>query len=272
MHSQRNEAKRNAVALQELSKKGEGFVSDTELQNALDRAVEFETRLDLETRRHEVMQRSEQPQLRVQRDQIERLEGIVAFQKQRIESMMVRAGIDGVLQEMDLEEGQWVQNGQTLARVVVPGRLKAELRIPQTQARDIALGQLALVDTRTDSIMGQIVRIDPAAAEGVVVVDVALPRSLPRSARPGLAVEGIVEIARLDDVFYVGRPAYGQAHSTVGIFKLVDGGSYAERVNVKLGRSSVSTVEIVSGLRVGDIVILTDMSQWDAYDRVRIGG
>ncbi len=272
MRSQRNEAKRNATALQELSKKGEGFVSDTELQNALDRAVEFETRLGLEIKRHEVMQKSEEPQLRVQRDQIERLDGIVAFQKQRIESMQVRAGIDGVLQEMDLEEGQWVQNGQTLARVVVPGRLKAELRIPQTQARDIALGQLALVDTRTDSIMGQIVRIDPAAAEGVVVVDVALPRDLPRSARPGLAVEGIVEIARLDDVFYVGRPAYGQAHSTVGIFKLVEGGSYAERVNVKLGRSSVSTVEITAGLRVGDIVILTDMSQWDAYDRVRIGG
>ncbi|MFQ5703259.1 MAG: HlyD family secretion protein [Gemmatimonadales bacterium] len=270
IRSQRLEAKRNAEALTELSKKGEGFVSETELQTALERATEFDTRLDLETRRLQVMQASEKPQLRVQQDQIERLTSIVAFQNRRIASMQVKAGIDGVLQEMDLEEGQWVQNGQTLARVVVPGRLKAEIRIPQTQARNVALGQVALVDTRTDSIVGQVVRIDPAAQDGVVVVDVALPPDLPRSARPGLAVEGIVEIERLDNVLYVGRPTYGQAHSTVGIFKLVEGGDYAERVNVRLGRSSVTTVEVTAGLRVGDIVILTDMSQWDAYDRVRI--
>ena len=270
IRSQYLEAKRNAAALGELAKKGEGFVSESELKTALERAEEFETRLRLETQRLDIMKRSEDPQIRVQRDQIERLGGIVAFQKQRIASMKVRAGIDGVLQEMDLAEGQWVMNGQTLARVVVPERLKAELRIPQTQARDVALGQLASVDTRSDTIMGQVVRIDPAAQDGVVVVDVALPSDLPRSARPGLAVEGIIEIARLDDVLYVGRPAYGQAHSTVGLFKLVEGGSYAERVNVKLGRSSVNHIEIVNGLRVGDVVILVDMSQWDAYDRVRI--
>jgi HlyD family secretion protein len=266
------EAKRNAAALEQLAKKGEGYVSETELQTARERGEELETRLDLETRRLEILKESEAPQLQVQQDQIERLTGIVAFQNQRIASMQVRAGIDGVLQEMDLEEGQWVMNGQTLARVVVPERLKAELRIPQTQATNVALGQMALVDTRTDTIPGQVVRIDPAAQGGVVVVDVALPADLPRSARPGLAVEGIIEIERLEDVLYVGRPAYGQAHSTVGLFKLVDGGSHAERVNVRLGRSSVNYIEIMDGLRVGDVVILTDMSQFDAYDRVRIRG
>ena len=263
-------AQRNAEALAELATKGEGFVSEVELQNAIEQEEELETRLDLETQRLEILRDSEEPQLIVQQDQIERLTGIVEFQNERIASMKVRAGINGVLQQMDLEEGQWVMNGQTLAQVVVPERLKAELRIPQTQARDVALGQDALVDTRTDTIMGQVIRIDPAAQDGVVVVDITLPDNLPRSARPGLAVEGIIELERLEDVLYVGRPAYGQAHSTVGLFKLVDGGSHAERVNVRLGRSSVNTIEIEEGLRIGDVVILVDMSQWDAYDRVRI--
>ncbi len=270
VRSQHLAAQRNARALADLATKGEGYVSETELQTALEQAEEFETRVDLEARRLEIMQQSEEPQLIVQQDQIERLTGIVEFQQQRIASMQVRAGIDGVLQDMDLEEGQWVMNGQTLAQVVVPERLKAELRIPQTQARDVAIGQDALVDTRTDTIMGQVIRIDPAAQDGVVVVDVSLPANLPRSARPGLAVEGIIELERLEDVLFVGRPAYGQAHSTVGLFKLVDGGGYAERVNVRLGRSSVNTIEIEEGLRIGDVVILVDMSQWDAYDRVRI--
>jgi multidrug resistance efflux pump len=272
VRSQYLEARRNATALEELAKKGEGYVSETELQTARERGEEFETRMGLEIQRLEILKESEAPQLSVQQDQIERLTGIVEFQKQRIASMHVRAGIDGVLQEMDLEEGQWVMNGQTLARVVVPERLKAELRIPQTQATNVALGQMALVDTRTDTIAGQVVRIDPAAQGGVVVVDVALPPDLPRSARPGLAVEGIIEIERLEDVLYVGRPAYGQAHSTVGLFKLVEGGSHAERTNVRLGRSSVNYIEIMDGLRVGEVVVLTDMSQWDAYDRVRIRG
>jgi multidrug resistance efflux pump len=270
VRSQYLEAKRNEEDLEELARKGEGYVSDSELQRARERADELDTRLDLETRRLQVLVESEGPQLHVQRDQIERLTSIVAFQNRRIASMQVRAGIDGVLQEMDLEEGQWVMSGQTLARVVVPERLKAELRIPQTQATNVALGQQAFVDTRTDTIPGQVVRIDPAAQGGVVVVDVALPADLPRSARPGLAVEGVIELERLDDVMYVGRPAYGQAFNTVGLFKLVDGGGYAERVNVRLGRSSVKFIEIQNGLQVGDVVILTDMSQWDAYDRVRI--
>lgn len=264
------QAKRDSAAFEELAKKGEGFVSETELKTAQERSEELQTRLDLERKRLEVMNESEGPQLAVQEDQIRRLRQIVAYQNARIASMKVRAGIDGVLQDMELEEGQWVLNGQTLARVMVPNRLKAELRIPQTQARNVVVGQVTMVDTRTDTIAGQVVRVDPRAQDGVVVVEVALLDSLPQGARSGLAVEGIIEIDRLDDVLFVGRPGYGQPHSTVGIFKLVEGGRYAERVNVRLGRSSVNHVEIVDGLREGDVVVLTDMSQWDAYDRVRI--
>ncbi len=160
--------------------------------------------------------------------------------------------------------------GQTLARVVQPERLKAVLRIPETQARDVVLGQKVLVDTRTDTILGRVVRIDPAVQNGAVAVDVRLTDSLPPGARPDLSVDGTIEIDRLEDALYVGRPAYGQAFSTVGLFRLTEGGNHAERVSVRLGRSSVNTIEIVEGLQVGDVVVLSDMSQWDAYDRVRL--
>lgn len=266
------EAQRNAAALRELASREEGFISEAELQTALERAEELETRLDLERRRLAVLVEAREPQLRVQQEQIARLTRIVSFQRQRIGSMQVRAGIDGVLQEMDLEEGQWVMSGQTLARVVVPGRLKAEVRIPQVQARDVALGQRALIDLRTDSVAGQVVRIDPAALDGTVALDVALEGELPRSARPGLAVEGILEIERVENTMYMGRPVFGQSFSTVGLFKMVEDGRYAERVTVRLGRTSVSTIEVVDGLQVGDEVILSDMSRWDAHDRVRIKG
>ncbi len=272
VRAQHLEAQRNAQALQELANREEGFISEAELKTALEKAEELETRLDLEQRRLAVLAEAQGPQLRVQQEQIARLNRIVAFQRRRIESMRVPAGIDGVLQELDLEEGQWVMSGQTLARVVVPGRLKAEVRIPQVQARDVALGQRALVDLRTDSVAGQVVRIDPAALDGTVALDVALSGALPRSARPGLAVEGIVEIERLENVMYTARPVVGQSYATVGLFKMVEGGRYAERVTVRLGRTSVSTIEVVDGLQVGDVVILSDMSRWDAYDRVRIKG
>jgi multidrug resistance efflux pump len=266
------QAERNREVLEELARRGDGFVSEVELATARESADELHTRLDLETRRLAIVRESEEPQLQVQRDQIERLTEIVAFQRRRIASMQVRAGIDGVLQEMNLEEGQWVLNGQVLARVVVPERLKAELRVPQLQARDVALGQIALVDLRSDSVTGRVVRIDPAAQDGFVAVDVELPDELPRSARPGLRVEGIVEIERLDGVLFVSRPAFGQAHSTVGLFRLVDGGKAAERVTVRLGRASVTVIQVVDGLQPGEVVILRDMSQWDEYDRVRIKG
>ena len=163
-----------------------------------------------------------------------------------------------------------VQSGGVLARVVQPGRLFAEVRIPQTQAQDVTVGQVAFIDTRNDTIEGRVRRIDPAVRNATITIDVALPDDLPPSARPDLTVDGTVVIDRLDDVVYMGRPAYGQANSTVGIFKLVDGGDYAERINVRLGLSSVNEIEIREGLQPGEVVILSDMSQWDGFDRFRL--
>jgi HlyD family secretion protein len=180
--------------------------------------------------------------------------------------------VSGVLAELPVQEGEWVQAGGSLARVVQPGRLRAEIRIPQTQAQDVAVGQTAYIDTRNDTIQGTVTRIDPAVQSGTITIDVTLPAELPRSARPDLSVDGTVEIDRLDDVIYMGRPAFGQANNRVGVFKLVEGGNYAERVNVQLGESSVNEIEVRDGLQPGDIVILTDMSQWDGYERIRLRG
>ena len=180
--------------------------------------------------------------------------------------------MSGVLAELPVQEGEWVQAGGTLARVVQPGRLKAEVRIPQTQAQDIVVGQTAYIDTRNDTIQGLVARIDPAVQNAAVLIDVSLPEDLPASARTDLTIDGTVEIERLEDVIYVGRPAFGQANSRVGIFKLVEGGNYAERVSVQLGASSVNEIEVREGLEPGDVVILSPMDQWDGYDRVRLRG
>ncbi len=268
VRSQYREAMRTVRNNEELFEKG--LISEIELQGARDRAEEFEERLELEGQRLEVIEGSIGSQLGIQAAQVERLRSIEAFQRRRVASMRVVAGVEGVLADLPLEEGQWVVSGENLARVVKPGRLKAKLRIPETQARDVTIGQLALIDTRSDTIVGRVTRIDPAVQNGTVTVDVRLEGELPKEARPDLSVDGTIEIERLVDVLYVGRPAYGQANSTVGLFKVVEGGSEAIRVNVRLGRSSVNTIEIVDGLRVGDIVILSDMSAWDAHDRVRL--
>lgn len=268
MRAQHSEAKRNAEAGVELAAKG--LIAEAELATLGERAEELGIRLGLEKQRLRTITESIGPQLEVQESQVARLTNIVQFQRRRVESMRVTAGTRGVLQDMALEEGQWVLPGQTLARVVQPERLKAVLRIPETQARDVVLGQKVLVDTRTDTILGRVVRIDPAVQNGAVAVDVRRVDSLPPGARPDLSVDGTIEIDRIDDALFLGRPAYGQAFSTVGLFRLTDAGNYAERVSVRLGRSSVNTIEIVDGLQVGDMVVLSDMSQWDAYDRVRL--
>jgi multidrug resistance efflux pump len=268
VRSQYREAMRTVKNNEELFEKG--LISEIEVQSARDRAEEFEERLELEGQRLEVIEGSIESQLAIQAAQVERLRSIEAFQRRRVASMRVVAGVEGVLADLPSEEGQWVVPGENLARVVKPGRLKAELRIPETQARDVTIGQPALIDTRSDTIQGRVIRIDPAVQNGTVTVDVRLEGELPKEARPDLSVDGTIEIERLVDVLYVGRPAYGQANSTVGLFKVVEGGSEAVRVNVRLGRSSVNTIEIVDGLRVGDAVILSDMSAWDAHDRVRL--
>jgi multidrug efflux pump subunit AcrA (membrane-fusion protein) len=192
------------------------------------------------------------------------------LKKSQLDQLHVRPGIDGVLQELDVEVGQKVTMGTVLARVAQPSHLKAQLKIAETQAKDISIGQKASVDTHNGIIAGHVTRIDPAVQNGTVTVDVGLDGTLPPGARPDLSVEGTVEIERLTDILFVGRPVHGEANSTVGLFKVIDDGKEAARVQVQLGRSSVNTVEIVKGLEVGDKVILSDMSAWDNYDRVQL--
>jgi HlyD family secretion protein len=268
VRSESREAERQAKLNEDMADRG--LIATMDLSRTRDRAEELKTRLAIELKRLEFITRSMQAQLAAQRSQIERLRGIVEFQRVQKESMVVRAGTRGVLRELPLQEGQWVNPGANLAVVVQPGRLKAELRIPETQARDLTVGQAAAIDTRNGVIPGHVVRIDPAVQNGTVRVDVALDGALPRGARPDLSVDGTIEVERLENVLYVGRPAYGQAESTVGLFRVEEGGRGAARVNVRLGRSSVNTIEVVDGLREGDVVILSDMSTWDSHDRVRL--
>jgi HlyD family secretion protein len=265
--SEAREAERQNEANEELARRG--LLSQMELSRSRDRAVELETRLGIERQRLQFLQESMRAQLAAQQSQVERLRGLVDFQREQIASLQVRAGAAGVLRELPLQEGQWVNPGSNLAVVVQPGRLRAELRIPETQAKDVAVGQTAQIDTRNGIVAGRVVRIDPAVQNGTVRVDVALDGELPRGARPDLSVDGVIEIDRLENALYVGRPAYGRAESAIGIFKL-NGASEAVRISARLGRSSVNTIEIIDGLREGDVVILSDMAQWDGVERVRL--
>ena len=262
------DAKRNAEAAEELAAKD--LISTMEASRARDRVEELETRYRVEEQRLAVMVGAADSQLALQRAQVGRLHAVTEFQRGRIRSMKVLAGAHGILQELPLEVGQWAQSGATLARLVEPGKLKAVLRIPETQAKDVAIGQAAAIDTRNGIARGKVYRIDPAVQNGTVTVDVSLGGELPRGARPDLSVDGTIEVERMDDVLHVGRPAYGQANSAVGLFKLTPDGTEATRVNVRLGRTSVNTVEVVGGLEPGDRVIISDMSRWDGHDRVRI--
>jgi RND family efflux transporter, MFP subunit len=261
-------AKRQEDVALALDKKG--LMSPQEVGNAKDQATQAETTFKVETQKLEELSKSVDEQLALQKEQVERLRAIAQYQRKRVESMQVHAGAEGVLQDMDLQPGQWVQPGTLLCKVAQPGRLKAVLRIPETQAKDIQIGQVASVDTRNGIVPGHVIRVDPSVQNGTVTVDVGLEGKLPSGARPDLSVDGTVEIERLKDVMYVGRPAYGQAESTVGLFKLSPDGSEATRVNVKLGRASVNTIVVEQGLNVGDKVIISDMSNWDSQDRVRL--
>jgi HlyD family secretion protein len=266
------DAKRVYETNQRLFDENPDLVARADLERSKESMEELSTRLQIEQDRLDVMTGTSQAQLDAQQEQIDRLRDLVNFNRDRLGSMQVKVPVAGVLAPLDipLQEGQWVQSGQQLSRVVVPGRLKAEIRIPQTQAQDIVVGQQALIDTRTDTIVGQVVRIDPAVRNGTVTIDVALPPNLPPSARPDLSVDGNVIIDRLEDVVYVGRPTFGQANQQVSIFRLTPDGQYAERVTVRLGASSVNEIEVREGLQPGDVVILSDMSQWDGFDRVKI--
>ena len=264
------EAERQATAQRELARRGLISENDLTLRGLEDSALELATRLDIERKRLTFMEESMKAQLAAQLDEIQRLRSLVTYQEAYVESLRVTAGASGVLRELPFQEGQWVAPGAQLAVVVQPGRLKAELRVPETQAKDVVIGQRAEIDTRNGIISGRVVRIDPAVLNGTVTVDVALEGELPRGARPDLSVDGTIEIEKLEDVLFVGRPAYGQAESTVGLFRVEPDGEHARRVSVQTGRGSVNTIEIRGGLQEGDVVILSDMSQWDAAERVKL--
>jgi HlyD family secretion protein len=262
------DAHRNAEAAESLAVKE--LISANEVARARDHVEELSTRYKVEQERLAVMNQAADSQLALQQAQVDRLRDVKEFQRGRVHSMVVRAGAKGTLQELPLEVGQWAQSGATLARIVEPGKLKAVLRIPETQAKDVTIGQPAAIDTRNGIARGKVARIDPAVQNGTVTVDVSLEGELPRGARPDLSVDGTIQVERMDDVLSLGRPAYGQAGSTVGLFKLTPDGTEAVRTSVRLGRTSVTSVEIVAGLRPGDKVIISDMSRWDGVDRVRV--
>jgi HlyD family secretion protein len=245
------------------------LISELQLKQSRSQASELKNRWEIEQKRTDIAAQNLNAQLAPQQAEVERLRTMYELHLRQREQLKVRAGMAGVLQVVPVEVGQQVAPGTNLARVANPKTLKAELRIPETQTRDLAIGQLASIDTRNGVVNGRVSRIDPAAQNGTVGVDVSLEGALPPGARPDLSVDGTIELERMNNVIFVGRPAFGQESSTVGLFKLTEGGE-AVRVSVQLGRSSVNTIEIISGLRPGDQVVLSDMSAWDQYERIRL--
>lgn len=262
------QAKLQAESNQELAESG--LISELIVRQSTAQANSLATRHQLEQQRLAIVSKSVEAQLEAKQADVEQRRALYNLRRRQVQALRVRAGIAGILQQLPVEVGQQVTPGFNLARVAVPEQLKAELRIPETQARDIQIGLPASIDTRNGVVAGRVMRVDPAAQDGTVTVDVSLERPYPRGARPNLSVDGTIELERLEDVLYIGRPAYGQPNSTVGLFKLLEDGKTAVRVRVKLGRGSVTTFEIVEGLQVGDQVILSDTSAWDAFDRIRL--
>jgi HlyD family secretion protein len=257
----------------ELSKAG--IAPAVTLAQAKTKAEELSKLLDIEQKRLAGMADAAKAKIDVQEAKVSQLRAQLELKRQQKAALQIRAGMEGVLQRLGdpanpLQMGQQLAAGAPVARVANITKLKAEIKIAETQARDIALDQPSEIDTRNGVVAGHVIRIDPAVENGTVTVDVALDGVLPKGARPDLSVDGTIELERLKDVLYVGRPVQAQSESQVGLFKVIDAGSGAVRVPVKLGRSSVSSIEIIGGLEVGDQIILSDMSQWDAHDRLRL--
>lgn len=250
--------------------RAEGIGSDVTAKLSKVRMEQLAIRAKLEEDRTKNAEDSAGTRLLAQQSRVEQQRALYALRRSELDALHVRAGIHGVLQLVPVEEGQRYTPGTNLARVADPKKLKAQVKIAETQVKDVLIGQKASIDTRNGIVAGRVSRIDPSVQSGTVTVDITITGALPDGARSDLSVDGTVEIENLKDVLYVGRPVQGQSESTIGLFKLVNDGSEAVRVNVKLGKSSVNTVEILDGLKVGDKVILSDMSQWDAYDHVRL--
>jgi multidrug resistance efflux pump len=274
-----NDAKLAADRDKQLSKLG--LIPDLDVKLSQNKADQLQFRTDLEKKRVGIIQQSVDAQLAAQRVKIEQLKAIYELKKQQVAELHVQAGVAGVLQQLGnagsaagtappLEAGQNVTAGSILAKVAQQDKLKAQVKITETEAKDIAVGQPASIDTRNGIIPGRVTRIDPAAVNGSVLVDVALTGALPAGARPDLSVDGTIDIERLSDVVYVGRPTVGQPHTTATMFRYDPDGKTATRVSVKLGRASVNTIEVLEGLKVGDKVILSDMSAMDSHDRIRL--
>ncbi len=266
--SEYNQARIQSEADAQLARAG--LIPEISLKVSVVKTEALKMRARIEKERLEISSEAAEAQLRVQEARVDSLRADYKLRRNQVDRLHLRAGTEGVLQQVPVEVGQRVTPGTNLARVAEPKHLKAEVRIAETQARDVQIGQKASIDTRNGIISGRVSRIDPAVQNGTVTVDVALEGELPRGARPDLSVDGTIELERLEDILYVGRPAFGQSHSTIGLFLVSEDGSEASRVQVELGRSSVSTVEILKGLGEGREVILSDMSAWDAYDRVRL--
>ncbi|HSK09417.1 MAG TPA: HlyD family efflux transporter periplasmic adaptor subunit [Vicinamibacterales bacterium] len=248
----------------------EGLVSTLTTKLSAVVAENLENRDKTEQKRLQQMSDTVETRLAVQQSEVDRLRALLGLRRSQVSSLKVRPGMAGMLQQVEVQVGQQVGPGTNLARVADPTRLKAQLKIAETQAKDIQIGQVASIDTRNGVIQGRVSRIDPAVQNGTVTVDVALEGDLPRGARPDLSVDGTIELERLDDILYVGRPSVGQEDSTIQLFRLEPDGVHASRQKVVVGRASVNTVEVREGLKVGDQVILSDMSQFDAFDRVRL--
>jgi multidrug efflux pump subunit AcrA (membrane-fusion protein) len=247
-----------------------GVVSGLTYSASKGKADELTTRNDLEKQRLTLNEKAIETQLAVQQTKVEQAKALLALKQREQDALSVRAGISGVLVELDHQVGEHVDVGTTLAKVVQPDQLKASLKIAETQARDIQIGQPAEIDTHNGVIDGKVMRIDPGVLNGTVTVDVELAGALPLGARPDLSVDGTIDLDRMADVLFVGRPAFGNENSTISLFKLGADSKTAVRVPVKVGRASVNSIQVIEGLQDGDTVILSDMSRWDNTDRIRL--
>ncbi len=268
IHAQYQQAQLQARTDQALYKLG--VISGLSYSDSKGKADALTTREDLQKQEIAINQKALETQLAVQKAKVEQASALAQLKQREVDALNVRAGIEGVLVQMPLQIGQHVPVGTELAQIIQPDQLKAELQIAETQAHDVQIGQPAEIDTHNGVVPGTVTRINPAVVNGTVTVDVRLDGSLPQGARPDLSVDGTVDLQRLNEVLYVGRPAFGNENSTISLFKLDPSGNYATRVPVKVGRASVNEIQILGGLKEGDTVILSDMSRWDNVDRIRL--
>jgi HlyD family secretion protein len=247
-----------------------GVISGMAYKNSKNKADELTTRHNIEGERLDINQKAIESQMAEQQAKVDQIRALAALKQKQLDALKVRAGIEGVLVDLPLQVGQHVLPGAMLAKVVQPDHLIAELKVAETQARDVQIGQPALVDTHNGTVEGSVMRVDPAVQNGTVTVDVKLTGELPKGARPDLSVDGTIDLERLENVLYVGRPAFGQENSTISLFRLDPDNKGAVRVPVKVGRASVNSIQVVEGLHEGDTVILSDMSRSDNTDRIRL--